>query len=257
MKRLFITFGCSWTWGVGAGYVPDLGSKDSQEYRDIAWNEDIANNYSFRGILCKKYNFVNKNFAEPGSSNQRQFRLAKLFFTSLEFKRLQADFDQIIVLWALTATDRNELYLVNKKGFSNFTYSNGTPEGKAIVAYFYDHGNEVMQLETEMAFWNDYFKSKNISNLWVDTFNHHTYPQPVDNLVKANENPRDLLSLLAAHNGCTTIDRTYHSSQWAIESSRVKYLVNKKILNPISIHPTKLGHAQIADILAEHIEKLL
>jgi hypothetical protein len=161
------------------------------------------------------------------------------------------------VLWALTATDRNELYLVNKGYVDSFMYSNGTPESKAIVAYFYDHQNEINKLHIEMMFWNDYFKSKNISNLWVDTFNHHSYPQPVDNLVKANENPRDLLSLLAAHNGCTTIDATYHSSQWAIESSRVKYLVNKKILNPISIHPTKLGHAQIADILAEHIEKLL
>ena len=254
MKRLFVTFGCSWTFGVGVGWHP---TQTSKEYNETAWNTDIASTYSFRGLLSNRYGFVNKNFSVGGSSNQHQFRLAKLFFTSSEFKRLQIEFDQIIVLWAITATDRNELYLIDKQYITNFSYSDGRPESKAILTYFYDHENEVRHLETEMIFWNDYFKSKNILNLWTDTFNHHFYPQTIDNLINAKENPRDLLSLLALYNGCNTIDTTYHSSMWEIDSVRVKYLTDNSILNPFSMHPTKLGHEQIADILSVHIEKLL
>ena len=172
VRRLLITFGCSWTYGVGVGYSQNM---TEDQHKAIAWNNSICDQLSFRGLLSKKYELVNKNFAQGGSSNQRQFRLAKNFFTSDDFKKLQSEFDQIIVLWGITSTARNELYFNRHDRYENFFYSSDTTEAKLMVKYFYNHEYEVDQLLTEIRFWDDYFKSKNIDNLWFDTFNHHEY----------------------------------------------------------------------------------
>jgi hypothetical protein len=300
VRRLLITFGCSWTYGVGVGYSQNM-TKD--QYKATAWKETICDQLSFRGLLSKKYELVNKNFSEGASSNQRQFRFAKNFFTSDDFKKLQSEFDQIIVLWGITSTARNELYFNRHNHYENFSYTLDTIESKIMTKYFYNHEYEVDQLLTEIRFWNDYFKSKNIDNLWFDTFNHHEYIGPskfnaqfkveycsvagpdwpriedyvtgdyvisdqkildqileikkicnkIPNLIFDEQKPRDLLSLLATHNGCTDIDNQYHTSSWDIDSNRVSYLVDCGILNPYSHHPTRVGHEQIATILDEYI----
>ena len=172
MKRLLVTFGCSWTYGVAVGYRKNM---TGDEHKAIAWEKSICDPLSFRGILSRKYRLVNKNFAKGGSSNQCQFRLAKMFFTSNDFKKLQSEFDQIIVLWGITSTARNELYINSANCRKNFFYSSSETEAKLMTKYFYNHAHEVEQLLTEIRFWNDYFESKNINNLWFDTFNHHEY----------------------------------------------------------------------------------
>jgi hypothetical protein len=257
VKRLLITFGCSWTYGVGVGYRQNM---PGDEYQDIAWKLTVCNQLSFRGLLSKKYGLVNKDFSSGGSSNQLQFRLAKIFFTSDHFKRLQSEFDQIIVLWGITSTARNELYFNSTGKRQNFFYSSDEIEAKLMTKYFYNHTHEVTQLLTEMRFWNDYFESKNINNLWFDTFNHHEYGDDqfiLKNLICAQENPRDLLSKLAIKNGQFNIDNNYHISDWKIDSNRIKYLVDIGVLNPYSHHPTQQGHIQISEILAPYIESLM
>jgi hypothetical protein len=176
MKRLLITFGCSWTWGLGAGYKS--GMSDS-EYREMAWNAESCDPYSFRTLLCRQFGLENKNLSFCGSSNQAQFRQAKLFFSSQEFTELQKQFDQIFVLWGITSTARNEFYNLETKKIKKCFYTDDSwPFCKYILKYVYDHEHEVDLLATEIHHWNLFFKNLKISNLWFDTFNHHDYVFP-------------------------------------------------------------------------------
>ena len=61
----------------------------------------------------------------------------------------------------------------------------------------------------------------------------------------------DLLSKLADNN-----DRTYHKSRWTDDVDvRAKIGIEKGFLNPISRHPTKLGHEVIADWIIKDISQ--
>jgi hypothetical protein len=183
---MLVTLGCSWTFGVGVGYTQNLGHA---EYKSIAWDSDLCNTLSFRGILSTKYNLVNKNLSSGGSSNQRQFRLAKIFFSSDEFKQIQKEFDQITVLWGITSTARNELFSIEDGQLRNFFYSENSQLAKSLVKFSYDHQNEVNLLETEMIHWDNYFENLNIKNLWFDTFNHHDYWESYKPIYEANAGP--------------------------------------------------------------------
>ena len=255
MKRLLITFGCSWTYGVGASYTQGM-SQD--EYKETAWDIEKCEQLSFRGLLSKKYGFLNKNFASGGSSNQRQFRLAKEFFSSLEFEQLKSEFNKIIVLWGITSTARNEMWSLELDKLSNFFYhSQQTKLAKSLLKFCYNHDHEVRQLSTEMRHWNIFFKNLNIDNLWFDTFNHHDYEPTVENLIFEDKSPRDLLSTLVMAHGLKNPDNRYHHSLWTVDSNRVEYLVNNGILNPFSHHPTQQGHEQLADMLSSSLESIL
>lgn len=174
-KTLLVTFGCSWTLGVGVGYTPTL-TRD--EYMNIAWDCQACDSLSFRGLLSKKFNLETRNFASGGSSNQRQFRLARNFFISKEFSQLQKKYDNIIILWGITSTARNECYRLTDKRYYNFFYGHKIPNWplpEMFVKYSYDHDILVDELAIEITYWNEFFKYKNIKNLWFDTFNHHDY----------------------------------------------------------------------------------
>jgi len=175
MKKLLITLGCSWTYGIGVGYRPGMTESD---YRKIAWNSELCDQFSFRTILSEKYNHVNKNLSFGGASNQAQFRRAKIFFSSDEFSKLKKQFDQILVLWGITSTARNEFFNLETQKIQNYLYSDSWPFCKAVVKFSYDHDNEVDLLVTEMKHWNTFFHNLQISNLWFDTFNHHEYRFP-------------------------------------------------------------------------------
>jgi hypothetical protein len=176
MSKLLVTMGCSWTYGVCSGYTPGMSRLDLEK---ISCNDSLCNQMSFRGLLSKKYNLINKNFSTGGSSNQRQFRLAKEFFSSEEFLELQRKFDDIIVLWGITSTARNEMWSLESNDLVNFFYSDTKLNlAKSLVQFNYNHEQEVAQLATEMRHWNIFFKNLNIKNLWFDTFNHHNYSIP-------------------------------------------------------------------------------
>ena len=315
MKTLLLTFGCSWTYGVGVGYESGMSI---DEYSLIGWDPNICNKLSWRGLISDKYDVFNRNFAVGGSSNQTQERLAMQYVTSYTFQQDQKTFDKIILLWGITSTARSEMFNLQKNKLDSFFLSNGTELSKSLLKLSYNHDFEVWFLSQKMRFWNLLFASLKIKNLWFDTFNHHDYTitqpgldnveylykkvkepnwpswqsfceesdkidneilkeimdtnrwpfwryrrQSMDNLnlLFADQNPRDLMSLLCVKNGFDTVDQKYHTSSWQLgtkeDTNRVDYLVKKGILNPISFHPTKQGHVQISDILTNSVESLL
>jgi hypothetical protein len=95
-KTLLITFGCSWTYGVGVNYSPGM---NLSTFKKTAWDKSLCDKLSFRGILSSNLGLDNINFSHGGASNQRQFRLAKKFFVSAEFAQLKKKYKNIIVLW--------------------------------------------------------------------------------------------------------------------------------------------------------------
>jgi hypothetical protein len=173
-KNLLITFGCSWTYGVGVNYSAGMSEA---EFKDHAWNQSYCDKLSFRAILASKLGLDNINFSQGGSSNQRQFRLAKEFFVLPDFAKFKKKYKNIIVLWGITSTARNEMFDVDRKEMTNFFLGcrEKSPIAKQFTKYSYDHVNEVKQLALEMKFWNLYFEQCGTHNFWFDTFNYHNY----------------------------------------------------------------------------------
>lgn len=172
-NNLLITFGCSWTYGVGVNYQPGL-TKDM--FIQHAWDQDLCDKKSFRGILSSELGLDNVNFSSGGSSNQRQFRLAKQYFVSKAFLKAKKKYKNITVIWGITSTARNELYNIQTKKIENFSlYTEKHPVAKPLIKYSYDHNNEVKNLSMNMKFWNKFFENLGITNFWFDTFNHHNY----------------------------------------------------------------------------------
>lgn len=314
MKKLLITFGCSWTYGVGVGYQSGM---TFEEYEKVAGDSDLADSLSFRGLLATKTNYENKNFSYGGSSNQSQFRLATEYFGSLEFEADKLEYNHIVVLWGITSLYRNEIYLNSIGSLKNIFYGNKNVEKKFLEEYFkktFDEHNELRQLSLNILFWNSFFKAHNIQNYWFDTFNHHDYDIPVqqhdlnmykqsytacagpdwpswedfwqgnvndvaqnildeindhtrfdwakdkryfagfNNFLLFNNDPRDLASYLALHNGSSVADKGTHKSNWRADVDRIDYLEKIKLVNPISFHPTVDAHEQIAELFYDLID---
>ena len=55
----------------------------------------------------------------------------------------------------------------------------------------------------------------------------------------------------------TDMDDNYHLSSWSVDSNKIPFLVGCGVLNPISNHPTALGHQQIAELLKPELANLL
>lgn len=253
-KKLLITFGCSWTQGVGVGYQQGMNRTD---YEKIAWDKPTCNQWSYRGLLCKQYDLDNLNFSHGGSSNQAQFQYAKQYFGSDKFLQDRQLYEKIIVLHAITSTARNFYFDLDSNQIQHVKYSDNNKFSKFMVANCYAHEHEVKQLVTEMNFWNMFYKIAGIKNIWIDTFNHHNYNVPIDNLLDYTYR-RDLLSQLCFKNNvCVADNNQYHKSNWSIDDDRVTAMINHEILNPISKHPTKKGHQQIADIVSTVLPSLL
>jgi len=262
MKRLLITHGCSWSYGVGVGYEKGM---TYDNYMKIAWDHHINDEFSFRGILSNTLNMDNLNFAGGGSSNQRQFRLAKEFFISNTYKELVKQYDEIIILWCITSTFRNEMFFTENNDFVNFKYDSGKYDVnikdnsllKAILKYSYNHDNEVKQLSINMHFWTDYIEAHNHKIIWADTFNHHNYPTYPINLIDGDKTEqRDFLSLLLNTTMLSRHVDKYHLSSWNDDMDGILCdLSDMGILNPHTFHPTKLGHKIIAEYLLSYIDK--
>lgn len=236
-KIVLITFGCSWTYGVGVGYKDGM---TNAEFKNIAWDNKICNELSFRGILSKKYNLHNINFSCGGSSNQRNFRLAMEFFLSPTFKKIRSDYNQIIVLWGITSTARSEYFSVIDNNLKNFKFDlTDNSFEKMFVKYSYDHNYEVHRLTLNMSFWNEYFTNNNILNIWFDTFNHHNYTKSfISSITKENYN----------------IHRGADWPTWDQFSLKSYSSINKTILEEIEqtynsylVCPDRLFNADISD----------
>lgn len=263
MTRL-VTFGCSWTFGIGVGYEEGMSLED---YRDMRKSVEIGGKYSFRGLLAKEFDLYNINFSRGGSSNHRQFREADEF----EFKK------DDIVLWGITSTARNEIYYSRKHVYKSYFYNHAATCNeneddpnrpidadlckiiKATVKNFYNHKEEVRRLYHKIKHWNDYFKLKGVRVLWYDTLNHHEYESNPDCMLYGDGEYRDMLSRLAKNNGFNNLTDKYHFS-WSKgfnDCGRINYLVKKKLVNPHSGHPTKEGHIQMADMIRPFVKECI
>jgi len=184
MKNLLITFGCSWTFGVGTYYKQGMTDKEYWSHPKV-----YKPHNTFRSIIAKELNADNLNFSIGASSNDKQLRYAKHFFASQQFVDLQDEYDKITVLWGITSTARIEcwdykhqdilnLFLLksSRRYANNMSVHDGL--SKTYLRYFYDLDHKVFELAKEMHFWNSYFDSLGITNYWFDTFNHHDYYKP-------------------------------------------------------------------------------
>tara|TARA_B100000902_G_C27059571_1_gene788408 strand:+ start:122 stop:832 length:711 start_codon:yes stop_codon:yes gene_type:complete len=231
-----VTFGCSWTAGVGSFYDAKVPPEQYQARKDEYDN-------AFRNILCKRHNFTHKNFSMGGSSNQKQFRLATSYFN----KPIE---EETIVLWGITTTARDEFWSCkrNKSVVVQYTTSPHPELSKLMREEYYNERYEVNLLNNLMIHWNHYFKSLGVKNYWFDTFNHHHYKDEIENLCWRNEKPRDLLSKM------TGLDEDdHHFSNWSNDCVRTTKGKRLGLLNPYTFHPTKHGHEVIADMFTRHL----
>lgn len=171
-KKLLITFGCSWTAGIGSGYQKGM---TEQQYKDIAWDNNINDQQSFRGIICRELDYHSLNFSRGGASNQEQLRLARNYFASELYDNHRQQYNEILVLWGITSTARIEIFSVQHQSRRSVLLSENLPLCKAIVADHYDHHHEISQLADEIRFWDQFFSKEKIRIGWFDSFNHHEY----------------------------------------------------------------------------------
>lgn len=266
MKYL-ITFGCSWAWGAGVGYVDGMSIN---EFKPIVFDKELADKHSFRSLLAEQYGYKNINFSIWKSSNKKQFRLARQFFSSDIFKEIKGRGDEVIVLWGITSTGRNEVFSVKQSEYLNFLLNNPharDDEEEKLSNFFlenlYNHQHEIFELAQDMAHWNEYFKLSGVQNYWFDSFNHHDYTvnspgsgpdyinkTSIENFAVNHEHSRDLMSQLAMGSGIDNFDSKYHSSAWVLDTDRAKLLVEKRLVNPFSYHPTAMGHIKIAEMMS-------
>jgi len=254
-KNLLISFGCSWTYGMGANYISGMTKKD---FENVFENEYQIEPLIFRKIISNKLDRVHINFSDIGSSNQRQFRLAREFFLTKD----QEWFDQhdVIVLWGLTSLYRNEFYSTKIKDYYSLflTYpqrcilrSTDNEEqrsfSKILLQRYFKEEVELKKLSEDMTLFNNFFEYKKITNYWFNTFNPHTYPHKFHNLLFEGN---DLLSILI--NDYTTNDK-YHISDWDDTDLKITKAKEHKLVNPFSGHPTRVGHKIIADRILQHI----
>lgn len=249
-----ITFGCSWTYGTGLvweeGITRDEYDKKEKDAKGSTKREETpyTEKYAFRSLLAKKYFDSYENYAEMGSSNQKQFRYAKERF-------LDIPDEPTVVLWGITSIWRTEVWSntgSKKKGHKNILFGN-MPHGlekckrrngidkEYWINNHFDEDNEVDQLAINMIHWNHFFEGHGISNYWYDTFNTHPYKRNIPRMIKG-----DLLTRL-----CDMKDDSYHMSQYWTDCPRITKAKELGLVNPYSLHPTRESHVKIADMLAD------
>ena len=234
----FITFGCSWTYGVGVNYTKSM---EKNEFEKNAWNENVCNSNSFRGLISKKFNYKNINFSAGGSSNQEQLHKAQDFFPSIE------NVGNLIVLWGITSIYRYELYNSETKQWQSYFLDNNTLASKIILKKHFDETAEISRLEKQIIFFNDYFKHKNIKNYWFNTFNNHSFQNQIENFLF---NGKDLLSILIND---FEPNSNYHLSGWIDTDRKIQKAKNIGLVNPFSLHPTQEAHKILADVFEKEI----
>ena len=293
--KVFIFFGCSWTYGKYINLRPDqdLPIDPNEEY-------EMANQSSYRGLLSQTFDADHINFSAGGSSNTRQFRLAAQYFlgpnrnniskarllynvvrrdswldefvaqdqlpTQIkdeiqqvnhldDFEIFRSDPRPKYVFWFITSTARIEYYNSVTNEFDNeFLTGSKSQLGKLLLANYYDHDYELERLAQQMSLWNAWFAHNNIRNIWIDTFNHHAYPMPVDNRLVFDSGYSDLMSNMCVNQGFREFkDSGYHVSCWTADEARSAYLKQVGLLNSKTLHPTLEGHRLIAHILTPKI----
>ena len=157
-----VTFGCSWTRGIGTFYHEGM---TREEYRIITDTKDpesfaLQDVYSFRILLAERLGAENINFSQGGSSNQKQERHAIEYFN-------ENSPEDTVVLWGITSLVRNE-HPINGK-LQNYMYSTRQhdkwpQETIDAIAYHYDH------------FFDEKLELVRINNMMTVSYTHLTLP---------------------------------------------------------------------------------
>ena len=252
MKAL-VTFGCSWTAGIGCWYDEDTSLEEYKKARKKFKLSKIMMDNSYRFILANRHGYDNINFSAGGSSNGKQFRLAEEYFNLDDYKK----YDEVIVLWGITSTARLDAWDVKNNRYTN-VFLNNKSLPKTIeyewMMHHYDHDVEVRRLSNQMQHWDKYFSMIGVKNYWFDTFNHHDYEYNSPNMIMGDENPRDLMSKLCKDQGLLFNEDRYHFSSWSLDNARIKFLLKRRLVNPHSCHPNKQCHILLADILDKNVK---
>lgn len=257
---VLITLGCSWTFGEGSGYKEGMTLK---QYEQIQHDENICWENGWRKPVVEHFGFDHINIAEGGSSNDRQFRLAKQFFVSKKFTELYQSNKRIIVVWGTTSLNRYDMWLKENNRYEKLFLQNidtdmirfGGPMEHlsfAIDRYSYYEPARVKELELEFLFWNRYFKLLGIKNFWFDTFSSYKYSITLPNFFDGDKkNNRDLVSVIADNHK----KKVNFKSLFPVDN--FQYALDNDLLNKYSFHPKKDGYKVLAeyfiDKLKEHI----
>jgi hypothetical protein len=269
----FVYFGCSWTYGKCINLYNTLSPTD------INLDEErlLADQKAYRSVIAEHFDACQLNLSRPGSSNDRQFRYASERYIGVQrpnpFYRSFTPESKIVwpgddtvepqehVLWFITSSARKEFYHAESKEYHNEVFASvNHTMGKLYSTEYYDHEYEVERLAQQMILWNEFFKNKNIKNIWVDTFNHHNYPIHIPNLVRFESGYNDLMTNMCLQLGYTANPIDDYKSEFnpppPPDNSRSKYLVNLGYLNPKTLHPTIKGHEMIAEMLIPKVKLL-
>ena len=248
-----LTFGCSWTKGVGIHYKPGMSYEEYNKDKTTHQNCPIQDSYSFRALLAERLGFENINYSQGASSNHRQERYATEYFN-------ENSLEDTVVLWGITSCARIEIPFEGR--WSNIMLNLSNPKNnkkndlaRIYFEHFYDPELEIERLGRMMVHWNKFFEGHNIKNLWFQTFNDYQFPQKIDRLVS-----KDLLTTLTRDRFRGTSFKPYrdeHFSAHNPDSKRIKAAINMKLVNPHTLHPTQKTHVKIADILEPHLREIL
>tara|TARA_B100001059_G_C17809901_1_gene571615 strand:+ start:337 stop:1092 length:756 start_codon:yes stop_codon:yes gene_type:complete len=247
-KNILITFGCSWTFGVGATYMTGMSQEQFERH---AWDEYYITQYTFRKIISDQLGCEHINFAEGGSSNQRQLRLAREFFLTKD-EQWFADHN-VTVLWGLTSIYRTEYFNIINKEYDNFFLTVPKKDWKdlarILLEKYFSEDAELENLTLQMKMFDNFFAHKGIKNYWFNTFNPHQYTLDFKNLLFDGH---DLLSLLIKD---YVNNDKYHISDWGDTDRKIQSAKEQGLVNPISLHPTRKAHKIIANLLLENLSK--
>lgn len=262
MKDLLITFGDSWTFGEGSAYKDGM---NQPQYEQIQHDPDLCWENGWRKRVVEHFDFDHINFAIGGSSNDKQFRVAKKFFTSKKFKEIYQQKQKIYVLWGTTSVNRYDFWVKDRYRYEHIFLKdingdNVSPEqwgrdaqaidyiAACLNKYSYCEPARVKELEIEFLHWNQYFKLLGIKNFWYDTFCSFNYSIKVSNFFDMNKNRRDLLSVIVDNHR-----KDHPSLRDIFPQDDFLYACKQEIINPYSYHPLTVGY----ELLGNHLIKKL
>lgn len=259
-KPHLITLGCSWAFGEGSGYSEGMRE---WEYERIQHDEKICWQNGWRRSVVEHFDCTHKNIAEYGSSNDRQYRLAKRYFLSKEFLNLLQKKTKVIVLWGTTSLNRYDIWLnstetyekilLNQVDFDLIKY--GTHQdifAFALDKYSYNESMRLKELELEILHWNQFFKLFGVQNYWYDTLGSYDYKIKPNNFFDIGNKNRSLVSVVAnVHRKDNNINKPL------LSVNDFEYCTSNGLLNNYSYHPKPKYYQEIGKYFINKLEKVI
>jgi|TARA_B100001996_G_scaffold214402_1_gene164734 hypothetical protein len=247
-----ITFGDDWTLGTGAWYKPGMP-------KVVYDNTDVDYESSWRMMLLDYYGYGcqdrYKNFASSKSSNQKQFALAKQYFSSKDYWSSTFKEKNKVVLWGLTTTRRDYKWCNDTSEYEDIIFREEYDDSKykdkigyGLNKWCHNDRVSVKELQVEILHWNQYFKALGIKNYWFDTFSSKPYTIKPPNFLDIGSTHRDLLSLLCIKHAVGNRDS---SGGWV--NDKFEYALNNKLINPHDLLPKKEGHQKIFEYFVKNL----